>query len=300
MCNYKIEEQEERSTIIKLPLDTMIITQLCKKLQMLFWIGLISLCTPGSSFCFQPVSLYPITTSNSRIISSSLRSTTDKFSEDVKIELVSTKKRALEVKIFRQLSVTPEEYILKKKQEATELYMSISEEKAIDLLMPGYDDEGNYVKITFKGYDQQGNKIEVAPSDGEEIYFAAIHSRTTEAGNNSPNPLYIRQNGIVGVVRAEKKHLDSTNTLESFRENMGNVPAHVYLSNLSVHETQRRQGIGTKLLSAVASYAGTIENVCAVLLDVDIENSGAIRMYEEFGFVWLYRNEKMGTMFIRV
>lgn len=78
------------------------------------------------------------------------------------------------------------------------------------------------------------------------------------------------------------------------------MPAHVYLSNLSVHKTQRRRGIGTALLSSVASYAKSIQNISTVLLDVELENKGAIKTYEDFGFFWIHRSEEGGTMAIAI
>lgn len=237
---------------------------------------LMSALTLGWSFPFQP---------DTRRFSTnpSILEATDDFSENIQIELISTKKRALDVKIFRQLSITPAEYILKREEDATDGELLISEDEAIDLLMPGYDEQGNYIKY-------------VSPH-GHEVYFAAICSRRTKSGEDVPNQLYARQNGIVGVVRAQIKNLGSSTTLENVGEDMENLPPHVYLSNMSVHDSQRRQGVGTTLLSSVTSYARSQADVNLVLLGVDNDNSGAIRMYEKHGYKYLDQDEEIGTMF---
>ena len=84
--------------------------------------------------------------------------------------------------------------------------------------------------------------------------------------------------------------------LGEFSGNMNDLPPHVFLSNLSVCETQRRQGVGSMLLSSVYSYAMSLDNVDLVALDVDNDNTGAINMYKKHGYKYVYKNDEFGIM----
>lgn len=207
-------------------------------------------------------------------------------SKHFRIEQVVTKKRALDVKIFRQFSVTPVEYIQQKNEGFIDgEQILISEEEAIDLLMQGYDDQGNYIHIS---------------SENLEVYFVAVHNGCEESKEGDTLCDYSRQNGVIGVVRAQIVNQGSSATLNgcnnaSAKEDM---PPHVYLSNLSVDGTQRRQGVGTALLSAVSSYTKLQEGVNLVILSVDSDNIGAIRMYEKHGYKFLDQDDITATMFL--
>ena len=208
----------------------------------------------------------------------------DALSEKIDIELVSTKKRALDVRVFRELSETPAEYISKYIPKE-----SITEEEAINLLMPGYDENGNYIH-------------HVSPHI-PEVYFAAIHTK-----KGLVDQQYDRCNGVVGVVRAQIRNPKNTNrcpdlsALKQYKENMEDLPPHVYLSNISVHHTQQRKGIGTKLLSAVTKYAKSQMgyDVDWIILDVESENFGAIEMYKRYGYQYLYQEQNYVVMFKHV
>ena len=180
----------------------------------------------GRSFSIQPQSIQPQQCFIERLSLSMLDdSTPSPPPKHFTIEQVTTKKRALDVRIFRQFKLSPAEYILQRKKEGSiegdkEL---ISEEEAINLLMPDYDDRGNYV-----GY---------VSSDPFEVYFVAVHNNGCE--DLQEGDKYSRQNGVISVVRAQIKNQGGSATLDDCESasSTKNMP-HVYLSNLSVDGTQ--------------------------------------------------------------
>ena len=78
----------------------------------------------------------------------------------------------------------------------------------------------------------------------------------------------------------------------------GGVPSpHVYVANLRVDEGMRRRGVAAALLSSVISWNEERDNsrdggatATPLVLSVDNDNVGAIRLYERFGFDYLERN----------
>ncbi|GLC88045.1 GNAT family N-acetyltransferase [Lysinibacillus piscis] len=56
-----------------------------------------------------------------------------------------------------------------------------------------------------------------------------------------------------------------------------------WITALAVHPHYERQGIGTALLSFAKNYAGTV-GARAVMLDVELDNSKALSVYEKAGF----------------
>ena len=85
----------------------------------------------------------------------------------------------------------------------------------------------------------------------------------------------------------------------------------LYITEVAVHSSVRRRGIGTKLLHAVERYATQLvplfvgssdsdenENVIESLyLHVDVSNQGAIRMYEQCGYYKVLSNDPIYTEF---
>jgi ribosomal protein S18 acetylase RimI-like enzyme len=60
--------------------------------------------------------------------------------------------------------------------------------------------------------------------------------------------------------------------------------AGVYVSDLWVADTARGQGLGKRLLSAVAEDAGTVWNAGYLKLAVYDDNDGARAFYDRLGF----------------
>ena len=207
---------------------------------------------------------------------------------DFHIEKVSTKERALDVRIFRGFSISPAEFILKKHDENAEKG-PLSEAEAIDQLMPGYDAASNEIN-------------HVSPHE-REVYFAAVLSNQyKEEEEKSLCQAFARQNGVMGVVRTQVRHQDSVVSLEDMlSSNSTRCQApHVYLSNLRIDDSMRRRGLATALLSAVTSYCRAIEGVNLILLSVDNDNEGAIDAYKKCGYRYVTRNDVFGTMYLEV
>jgi ribosomal protein S18 acetylase RimI-like enzyme len=86
------------------------------------------------------------------------------------------------------------------------------------------------------------------------------------------------EQNIIGSVdaewtRASPKNADVNDSIE------------VELKNLRVHQSARRQGIGRALVHEVQQYAEQLPQPSIVFLEVVSDNSGAILLYEQMGFV---------------
>ncbi len=208
----------------------------------------------------------------------------------ITIERVSTKQRALDVFVYRGFQMSCEEYIKKQQQRQQQVEVQanndnviITEEEALNVLMKGYDDNGDYIN-------------HASPHD-RQVYFAAIYNadKYKKGGDNQDygsyeydelDKIFARQNGIVGVVSAQVRNRNKKNRKRK-RENddgenahananaktspqddgnrsrnpkldLDDLPRHVYLANMSVDDNMRRKGIGTLLLNAVSDYARSI------------------------------------------
>lgn len=217
----------------------------------------------------------------------SMRADNRNIIPDFHIEKVSTKERALDVRIFRGFSISPAEFILKKHHENAEK-VPLSEAEVIDHLMPGYDAASNEIN-------------HVSPHE-REVYFAAVLSNQYDEEEKLLYQDFARQNGVMGVVRTQVRHQDSVVCLEDMLSSNSNLcqPPHVYLSNLRIDDSMRRRGLGTALLSAVTSYCRAIEGVNLILLSVDNDNEGAIDAYKKCGYRYVTRNDVFGTMYLEV
>ncbi|KAL7507607.1 hypothetical protein ACHAXN_010208 [Cyclotella atomus] len=201
--------------------------------------------------------------------------------KDFYIEMVSTKARALDVKVFRGLSKSAAEYI----SEQHEMGNEISETIAIDHLMKNYNDNGHYIVESYNNL--------LLPHEPED-YFIALYNGTDSMYGAS----MARQNGIAGLVRTQLCHrppsvlvLPSTVPISS---------THMYVSNMRVGDNMQRRGIGMALLSYIKDYVSSLDedkNI-PLVLSVDSDNIGAIRLYEKFGFEYLERNNEWGTMIL--
>ncbi len=244
------------------------------------------------------------------------------------IEQVNSKRRALDVKVFRQFSISAAEFLISANNKrdndncncddgskvtldpcntltggeasitCRRTVKLMTEEEAIDLLMPGYDEFGNYIlqsaaTTTSTTIATSAAATSSFPSTNSEVYFVAVLNDDDANGKDFNN-----QNGVVGVVSAKLHHFPSP---------------HVYLANMRVHPLVQRRGIGSALLSSVCQYAESLhvlsnkqyyDGNCndgtlkcqKVVLSVDNDNSQAITMYEKFGFRYLERNEVFGVM----
>jgi ribosomal protein S18 acetylase RimI-like enzyme len=238
------------------------------------------------------------------------------------IEKVLTKRRALDVKVFRGFSVSVGEFTSKNnlslpKEISRDKQNNVtgeilSEEDVINLLMPGYDKYGRYTKL-------QPNQCRF----DQEVYFVAIYSTNDCNIHNSTDKevdyidprLFDRTNGVAGVVSAQLRQSSPFIAGSSANSTVHTNPAvqiqfpHIYIANMRVHDSLRRRGIGTGLLSACVEYAKelSVENMDStgrtnlpLVLSVDSDNTNAVKMYENFGFEYMERNEDFCMMMLYI
>jgi putative acetyltransferase len=61
--------------------------------------------------------------------------------------------------------------------------------------------------------------------------------------------------------------------------------SHIGKIGISVHDSFHRQGVGTALMAALVDLADNWLNLTRLELEVFVDNPGAIRLYQKFGFV---------------
>ena len=145
------------------------------------------------------------------------------------------------------------------------------------------------------------------------VGFIDFHSSNNTAtldadsgGKDEQREPFAIQHGIVGVVSAQLRHRapliagpssDDATPLPSV-----SIPSsHVYVANMLVHDKMRRKGVGMALLSSVLQYTKSWNKKIMddddekipipIVLSVDSDNIGAIKLYEQFGFDFLERND---------
>ena len=215
---------------------------------------------------------------------------------DYYIEKVTTKARALDVRVFRGFSMSAAEYVLNQQQSGTE----ISESMAINLLMKDYNDQGHYIVKDTIIKNNNKPQIIIEPAH----YFVAI-SNVTDMSSSCDLDI-ARHNGLVAVVSAQLRHHSPLMMTSPCSNDDGihhaldvSIPlSHMYIANMRVGEAWYRRGIGMSLLSSIKDYANALdkENNIPLVLSVDNDNLNAIKLYEKFGFQFLERNSDFGTM----
>lgn len=245
---------------------------------MVFWaVRFLFACL--TSDCHQYVS-FPL---NNNI--SSITGETFHQNAGVRIEQVSTRKRALDVKCFRGFSLSVSEYISSEG-------LFISEDEAMDRLMEGYDENGEIIN-------------HLSPHE-REVYFAAVYcDENPDDESDILRKKFLQRNGVVGVVSAQIRNRKKSYTKEILKDCLSNhvcdmnqiLPfPHVFLANMKVDECMRRRGIASNLLSWVIAYAEHQLDIETVVLDVDNDNLGAIQLYEKNGFEYIHKNSHFGFM----
>jgi ribosomal protein S18 acetylase RimI-like enzyme len=214
--------------------------------------------------------------------------------KDFFIEKVSTKARALDVRVFRGFSISAEEYI----SEQHSVGNTVSEFMAVDHLMQNYDEQGHYIT---KNNNNNNNLVQNEPED----YFIALYNGTDTQYDLS----MARQNGLAGLVRTQLRRQpplivgpssDGTPSILVLPPTVTIPSSHLYVANMRVGDTMQRRGIGMALLSSIKDYVDTLgeDRNIPLVLSVDSDNLGAIQLYEKFGFEYLERNSDWGTMIL--
>ena len=207
---------------------------------------------------------------------------------DYSIRKVSSKARALDVKVFRGFSISAHEYISEQHRNNGN---DVSETQAIDFLMKNYDDNGNYIMHNIIEPDLY------VP----EIYFAAVYN----GAEQEKIQLFERQNGIIGVVSSQlRRSAPSTDVaLSPSALTTASIPSpHVYVANMRVHDKMRRQGVGKALLSSVLAHTistkDRMNETIPIVLSVENDNFGAIQLYVQFGFEYFEKNKFYSLMML--
>ena len=214
--------------------------------------------------------------------------------KDFFIEKVSTKARALDVRVFRGFSISAEEYI----SEHHSVGNAVSESMAVDHLMQNYDEQGHYI---MKNNNNNNNLVQNEPED----YFIALYNGTDTQCDLS----MARQNGLAGLVRTQLRRQpplivgtssDGTPSILVLPPTVTIPSSHLYVANMRVGDTMQRRGIGMALLSSIKDYVDTLgeDRNIPLVLSVDSDNLGAIQLYEKSGFEYLERNSDWGTMIL--
>eukprot|EP00536_Pseudo-nitzschia_multiseries_P003384 jgi/Psemu1/7649/gm1.7649_g len=188
------------------------------------------------------------------------------------IYLADNREDILRIKTYRFGGITVEEHM----EANPELN---SRDEALRSLTSTYDDSG-------KGKVYYGNG-----SVGESIQFFALADDITspisrdEHDKQHLQDSYAQIRRVVGSVEAVR---EPTNEEEQVAK------VSIELKNLSVHKDARRRGIGKALTQAVQNFARSqvstlekrlSEKVSGVVhLLVEVENEGAMRLYDERGF----------------
>lgn len=201
------------------------------------------------------------------------------------IERVNNKKRALDVQVFRNFSISPMELIGRQQKESSPDDV-MTEEEAIDHLMPDYDSLGKCLK-------------HASPHD-HPVYFVAVNDDKSLAEKFAP------QNGVIGCISTQLRERESPMTFDLLEgRNVSlplpeRLPPHIYIANMLVDDTMRRRGIGIALLSAVADYVRVEQSVDLIALDVETKNLSAIRTYERAGYGYMSKNGDCAVMYLQV
>ena len=197
---------------------------------------------------------------------------------------VTNRERVLDVMVYRfgvESQPTIEEHT-KKNPQIT------SREDVLRSLTRSFDDDGKQ-KVFYA--DGEGEAVQFFALADDISTFVSKEQQHDDDDKEKVNKLLIRTHGVIGSIQATKNFS---------RNNDDETTIFVELLNLSVHEKFRRMGIGKALTEAVQQYAyhhleleqqqqqqqqqQQIKEV-VVYLVVETDNKGAIRLYEDSGFV---------------
>jgi len=218
--------------------------------------------------------------------SSSSSSTDCTIRDNITIECVSCRKRCLDVRVFREFSMSAHEYISLKQEKDN---ITLSEIEAIYELTASYDDDGKDLKSVggeisqFVAVidDDKTKRVDdiviVGDGDGQKRY------------EQEAQHLEKRTNGVIGTIEAQIKTLNTNNNKS--KNHSHHWWPHVSLKNLYVNENYRRMGIASALVDAVEKNGREDARNKAIVLEVDRANKGAVALYEKKGFRFIEEND---------
>mmetsp|Transcript_11305 Transcript_11305/g.16609 ORF Transcript_11305/g.16609 Transcript_11305/m.16609 type:complete len:292 (+) Transcript_11305:61-936(+) len=107
-----------------------------------------------------------------------------------------------------------------------------------------------------------------------DVGFVAIAEKTTKF-----EPCGGIMACVDGQLRNSRDSPKGVQTVDGF-------PIHFHLKNMLVYESMRRQGVGVLLMDAFEKYAREETDAELLTLEVEEDNTGAIRLYEKAGFTF--------------
>lgn len=176
------------------------------------------------------------------------------------IHAVTSRDRALDVSVFRhgKLAQTVDEYCAKQQNLSSEDPLSSRKEVLTILTRDTFDNP--LLKQFYAVFN-------------EEEDFAAAAELLRQG---FPPGFLERTNGVMGAI-------DATAVASANNNDNSNDLSLLELKNLRVHDAVRRQGVGRALMQAAQEYATS--QSATVYLQVDPDNTGAVRLYQQMGFV---------------
>jgi ribosomal protein S18 acetylase RimI-like enzyme len=175
----------------------------------------------------------------------------------------------LDVSVFRhgKLAQTVDEYCAKQQQQQQQQQQNLSSEDPSSSVSSR---EEVLTILTRDTFDNPLLKQFYAVFNEEEETAAAAADLLPDF----PPGFLERTNGVMGGIDA---------VIAVTNNNSNNDLSLLELKNLRVHDAARRQGVGRALMQAAQEYA--TRKSATVYLQVDPDNTGAVRLYQQMGFV---------------
>ena len=195
------------------------------------------------------------------------------------ILLADNREKALTIRLYRFGGQNVDDYMESKPD-------LVSREDALRFLTPTFDDKGAQ-KVFYKE-GVFGESVQFfAQVDDVSAFISTVDDENSKLS-------LTKTQGVLGSVEAVQEY---TREVEDANQ------ISIELKNLSVHATARRRGIGKALTEAVQEYARHQVSVlekqesrrCTAIvhLTVESDNKGAMKLYEETGFVYPVNSKKV-------
>ncbi|MGZ7070591.1 MAG: GNAT family N-acetyltransferase [Methanobacterium sp.] len=139
--------------------------------------------------------------------------------------------------------------------------------------------QNNLKRLIYKGNNSFGHdKIHIVTEDNEDLLGILISYSGDEINDIDNLKAFFSSMGIIDFMKLALVGPVLNKLLTTDQKNDD-----YYLSNVYVDKNYRGKGTGTFILEKSLELARE-KNAKRVTLDVDIENKGALRLYERFGF----------------
>jgi ribosomal protein S18 acetylase RimI-like enzyme len=103
--------------------------------------------------------------------------------------------------------------------------------------------------------------------------------------------------GVMATVDAQLRNSPDS---PAGNRQVANLPSHMHVKNMLVHNSKRRLGVGRSLVEAVEAYARDKTDAKALTLEVEKGNHAAVNLYKKFGFVEQENPSKLSVFLFMV